>query len=46
MGKFTLVNIGQKQLNKSMRDLFKDLIDDSVEGPAEGYLKSVPSNYG
>jgi hypothetical protein len=46
MKKFALFNIGQKQLNKSMRAFFKDLIDDIVEGPAEGYLKSVPSNYG
>lgn len=46
MEKFTLFKTGQKQLNKSMRDLFKDLIDDSVEGPCEGYLKSIQSNYG
>jgi len=40
------IEIAPSLLNLKMRDLFKKLIDDYVEKPEKGYLKSYYANYG
>jgi hypothetical protein len=44
--KFTLQNVPKASLKRSMRDMFVDLIDMTMEGNGKGCLKSVPTNYG
>ena len=46
MDKFALQNIPSASLKRTMRDLFLDLIDITMEGSGKGCLKSVPTNYG
>ena len=46
MEKFAFQNIPAASLNRSMRDLFVDLIDLNMEGTGKGSLKSVPTNFG
>jgi len=46
MEKITLQNIPRASLNRTMRELFIDLIDITMEDNGKGYLKSAPSNYG
>jgi hypothetical protein len=46
MEKFTLQNVLDASLKRSMRDLFLDLVDITMEGTGKGCLKSVPTNYG
>lgn len=46
MEKITLQNITKASLNRTMRDLFQDLIDITMEGNLKGGLKSIPTNYG
>ena len=46
MEKITLQNITKASLNRTMRDLFQDLIDITMENNPKGGLKSVPTNYG
>ncbi len=46
MEKITLQNITKASLNRTMRDLFQDLIDITMEDNLKGGLKSVPTNYG
>lgn len=46
MDKFTLQNIPPASFDRTMRDLFIDLIDITMEETGKGCLKSVPSNYG
>ncbi len=46
MEKFAVQNIPAASLNRSMRDLFTDLVDITMEGSGKGCLKSVPTNYG
>jgi len=44
--KFTLQNVPADSLNRSMRDMFMDLVDITMEGAGKGCLKAVPTNYG
>jgi hypothetical protein len=44
--KFALQNIPAASLKRSMRAMFVDLIDITMEHNAKGCLKSVPTNYG
>lgn len=46
MEKFELQNVPPASLKRTMRDLFMDLIDITMEGASKGCLKSVPTNYG
>lgn len=46
MEKITLQNIPKASLNRTMRDLFQDLIDITMEDNPKCGLKSVPTNYG
>jgi hypothetical protein len=46
MEKIALQNVPPSSLKRSMRDLFLDLIDITMEGSGKGCLKSVPTNYG
>jgi hypothetical protein len=46
MEKITLQNITKASLNRTMRDLFQDLIDITMEDNPKGGLKSIPTNYG
>jgi hypothetical protein len=46
MDKIELQNIPTASFNRTMRDLFQDLIDITMEGNCQGSLKSVPTNYG
>ena len=46
MEKITLQNITKASLNRTMRDLFQDLIDITMENNPKGGLKSIPTNYG
>ena len=46
MEKFTIQNIPPASLKRSMRSLFTDLVDITLEGSGKGCLKSVPTNYG
>ncbi|NLE06720.1 MAG: hypothetical protein GX638_18210, partial [Crenarchaeota archaeon] len=46
MEKITLQNITKASLNRTMRDLFQDLIDITMEDNPKGCLKSIPTNYG
>lgn len=46
MEKFALQNIPRASFNRTMRELFVDLIDITMEETGKGCLKSVPSNYG
>lgn len=46
MQKIELQNVPTASLNRTMRDLFQDLIDITMEDNSRGCLKSVPSNYG
>lgn len=46
MAKFKLLEIPHGGLKCKMRDLFNSLIDHEVSGDCEGYLKSLPTNYG
>jgi hypothetical protein len=46
MEKFALQNVPNASLKRSMRELFLDLIDITMEGSGKGCLKSVPTNYG
>ncbi len=46
MEKFALQNVPSASLKRTMRDLFLDLIDITMEGSGKGSLKSVPTNYG
>ena len=46
MEKFTLQNVPSASLKRSMRDLFLDLIDITMEENGRGALKSVPTNFG
>jgi hypothetical protein len=46
MEKFALQNIPAGSFKRSMRDMFLDLIDITMEGAGKGCLKSIPSNYG
>ena len=46
MEKITLQNITKASLNRTMRDLFQDLIDITMEDNLKGGLKSAPTNYG
>lgn len=46
MEKITLQNITKTSLNRTMRDLFQDLIDITLEDNPKGGLKSIPTNYG
>ncbi len=43
---FTLQNIPPASLDRTMRELFMDLIDIGMDVNGKGCLKSVPSNYG
>jgi hypothetical protein len=44
--KFALQNITAASLKRSMRDLFLDLVDITMEENGKGCLKSVPTNFG
>jgi len=46
MEKFTLQNTPEASLKRSMREMFLDLVDITMEGAGKGCLKSVPTNYG
>lgn len=46
MEKITLQNITKASLNRTMRDLFQDLIDITMEDNPRGGLKAAPTNYG
>ena len=46
MEKFALQNVPAASLKRSMRDMFLDLIDITMEGASKGCLKAVPTNYG
>ncbi len=46
MEKFALQNIPRASFNRTMRELFLDLIDITMEETGKGCLKSAPSNYG
>jgi hypothetical protein len=46
MEKITLQNLTKASLNRTMRDLFQDLIDITMEDNLKGGLKSIPTNYG
>jgi hypothetical protein len=46
MEKFTLQNVPAASLKRSMRDMFLDLVDITMEGAGKGCLKAVPTNYG
>ncbi len=46
MEKFTVQNIPAASFNRTMRELFIDLIDITMEETGRGCLKSVPTNYG
>lgn len=46
MEKITLQNMTKSSLNRTMRDLFQDLIDITMENSPKGGLKSIPTNYG
>jgi hypothetical protein len=46
MEKFMLQNIPAASFKRSMRDMFVDLIDLTMEATGKGCLKSVPTNYG
>jgi hypothetical protein len=46
MEKFALQNAASASLKRSMRDLFPDLIDITMEENGRGSLKSVPTNFG
>jgi hypothetical protein len=41
-----LQNIQAASLNRTMRDLFRDIIDITTDEAGKGCLKSIPSNYG
>jgi hypothetical protein len=44
--KFALQNVPAASFKRSMRDLFLDLIDITMEENGKGCLKSVPTNFG
>jgi hypothetical protein len=46
MEKIKLQNIPAASLNRSMRDLFLDLVDITVDDNGKGCLKAVPTNFG
>lgn len=46
MDKFTLQNVPSASYNRTMRELFIDLIDITMEETGRGCLKSVPTNFG
>jgi len=46
MEKFALQNVPAASLKRSMRDLFLDLVDITMEENGKGCLKSVPTNFG
>jgi hypothetical protein len=46
MEKFALQNVPAASFKRSMRELFVDLIDLTMEATGKGCLKSVPTNYG
>lgn len=46
MEKIALQNIPQASLNRTMRDMFLDLIDITTEDLTRNCLKSIPTNYG
>jgi hypothetical protein len=46
MEKFALQNIPSGSFKRSMRDLFLDLVDITMEENGKGCLKSVPTNFG
>jgi hypothetical protein len=46
MEKFTLQNVPNASLARSMRGLFLDLVDITTEEAGKGCLKAVPTNYG
>jgi len=46
MVKFALQNVPTASLSRTMRELFLDLIDITMEDNGRGCLKSVPTNFG
>jgi hypothetical protein len=46
MEKITLQNTPLPSLKRSMRDLFLDLVDITIDDSGKGCIKSVPTNYG
>ena len=46
MEKIALQNTTRASLNRTMRDLFQDLIDITIDDTPKGGLKSIPTNYG
>lgn len=46
MDRFALQNVPEASFKRSMRELFLDLVDITMEDAGRGCLKSVPTNYG
>lgn len=46
MEKLTLQNVPDASYKRSMRDMFLDLVDITMEDNGKGCLKSVPTNFG
>ncbi|MCW4017262.1 MAG: hypothetical protein NWF00_01035 [Candidatus Bathyarchaeota archaeon] len=46
MEKLTLQNVPDASYKRSMRDMFLDLVDITLEDDGRGCLKSVPTNFG